>query len=98
MKKNTVKPAGPGWLQRLGRRPRGRIPSATKAWLAANEQDCGWQIAVCGCGGWYHKMDRLAPYHTEMNWCPKCDTIMAGMDQTPTVEVSHRADNQGGES
>lgn len=54
------------------RRPRGRIPANTKAWLAVNEPHCGWQIAVCKCGGWYHRMDHLAPYHTEMNWCPKC--------------------------
>jgi hypothetical protein len=59
-------------LQRVVRRPRGRIPSDTKAWLAVNELDFGWQIAVCKCGGWYHQMDHIAPYHTEMNWCPKC--------------------------
>jgi uncharacterized protein YlaI len=59
-------------VQRLVRRPRGRIPADTKAWLAVNESDCGWQIAVCKCGGWFHRMDHLAPYHTEMNWCPTC--------------------------
>jgi hypothetical protein len=54
------------------KRPHGRIPLATKSWLAVNERESGWQISVCKCGGWYHKMDHLAPYHTEMNWCPKC--------------------------
>lgn len=54
------------------RKPSGRIPADTKAWLAVNEIDCGWEIAVCKCGRWYREMDHLAPYHTEMNWCQKC--------------------------
>ena len=55
------------------KRPRGRIPKDTEGWLLVNEPECGWKIAVCQCGGWFHKMDRLAPYHMEYNWCPKCE-------------------------
>ena len=54
------------------KRPKGRIPSDTKAWLEVNEEWTGWQIAVCDCGKWYHTMDYLAPYHTERNWCKQC--------------------------
>ena len=58
-------------LRRFVRRPRGRIPADTKAWLAVNGENF-WKLAVCKCGRWYHGMDHLAPYHTEKNWCPKC--------------------------
>jgi hypothetical protein len=54
------------------KRPRGRIPVRTKAWLDSNKPDCLWKMAICHCGRWFHRMDRLAPYHTEMNWCPTC--------------------------
>lgn len=54
------------------KRPKGRVPNDVKAWLEANEKSCGWEIAVCTCGKWYHLMDHLAPYHTEMNFCKKC--------------------------
>jgi hypothetical protein len=59
-------------LVRLVRRPVGRVPADTKEWLEVNESWTGWEIAVCDCGKWYHTMDHLAPYHTEMNWCKKC--------------------------
>ena len=52
--------------------PIGRIPADTKAWLEVNEKWTGSEIAICSCGKWYHKMDHLAPYHTEYNWCKKC--------------------------
>jgi len=59
-------------MKRLVRRPIGRVPADVKAWLEVNESWTGWEIAVCDCGKWYHTMDHLAPYHTEMNWCKKC--------------------------
>lgn len=61
-----------GSMQRSVRRPTGRIPRGTKMWLAVNEPDCGWKIAICKCGRWYNEMDHLAPYHTEMCWCKRC--------------------------
>ena len=54
------------------KRPAGRVPNKVKAWLEVNEKFTGWKIAVCKCGKWYHSMDGLAPYYTEMNWCKKC--------------------------
>lgn len=50
--------------------PKGRIPRETKAWLKVYPQY--WGLAVCRCGKWYHEMDRLAPHHTEMNFCKDC--------------------------
>lgn len=52
------------------KRPRGRIPKRTKAWLELNPEY--WELAVCKCGRWYRYMDKLAPYHVEMNWCDRC--------------------------
>ena len=74
------------------RRPIGRVPVAVKAWLEVNQSWTGWEIAACECGKWYHAMDHLAPYYTEMNWCKKCgyqsppnDKLTdGGHHQTPT--------------
>ena len=54
------------------KRPPGRIPKETRAWLGVNQGIVGIEVAICDCGRWYHKMDHLAPYHTEMNWCKSC--------------------------
>ena len=86
MKKSESKNDAPaGVVKRLVRRPIGRVPSDVKAWLEVNESWTGWEIAVCGCGKWYHLMDHLAPYHTEMNWCKKC-----GYQCPPNDELTHR--------
>lgn len=83
-------------LDELVRRPRGKIPSCTKEWLAVNEPDCGWEIAVCKCGGWYHEMDRLAPYHTELNWCPTCGHRQNLDGAQPNAPSDRMADSSDG--
>lgn len=52
-------------------KPRGRVSQDVKIWLEVNA-DCPWQMCVCKCGKWYTRMDHLAPYHTEKNWCKNC--------------------------
>lgn len=56
--------------KRVVKRPRGRIPKGTKAWVLLHPAH--WQTAVCECGRWFHEIDHLAPRHTEHNWCKRC--------------------------
>jgi hypothetical protein len=93
---DSKKDAPAGCMKRLVRRPIGRVPADVKAWLEVNESWTGWEIAVCDCGKWYHTMDHLAPYHTEMNWCKKCgyQSPPNGMDEgrrTQEIETTTEA-------
>ena len=85
---DSKKDAPAGCVEQLVRRPIGRVPADVKAWLEVNESWTGWEIAVCDCGKWYHTMDYLAPYHTEMNWCKKC-----GYQSPPNAISEARTDN-----
>lgn len=55
------------------KRPIGRKPSHIEDWLAANGHDEWWALVCPKCGKWVAGIDKLAPYHTEMNWCKRCD-------------------------
>lgn len=55
------------------KKPRGRKPRIIRIWLEVNGEEC-WPSVVCEtCKGWVTSIDHLAPYHTEANWCERCD-------------------------
>lgn len=63
-------------MNRRNYKPRGPVPKRVKEWLEVNGNEC-WPCLVCDkCRRWVTSIDRLAPYHTELNLCRKCHPLL----------------------